>query len=144
MADDGTRKGHCLCGAVTFRVSEGTSEVAACHCSMCRRWSGGPLMVLDASGDVAFTGEESIGVYKSSEWGERGFCSKCGTNLFWRMADRSHYVVSVGALEDMDGLVLSHEIFVDEKPSFYDFANDTKKMTGEEVFAAFSGGESKD
>jgi len=144
MASGEKRKGRCLCGAVTFSVDSEKRDVGACHCSMCRRWAGGPFMVVDAGDAVTFEGEDSISVYKSSEWGERGFCSKCGTNLFWRMADRSHYVVSAGALEESDGLVLTHEIFVDEKPSFYDFANDTERMTGAEVFAKFAPGASDD
>lgn len=140
MADDGKRKGRCLCGAVTFSVDGGKNEVGACHCSMCRRWSGGPLLVLEAGNGVTFSGEDSISVYKSSEWGERGFCSKCGTNLFWRMSDGSFCVVSAGALEDTDGLTFINQIFIDEKPSYYDFANDTVKMTGEEFVAAFMEG----
>mgnify|MGYP000571980733 FL=1 len=30
------------------------------------------------------------------------------------------------------------QIFSDEKPDYYDFADQTKMMTGEEVFAAFA------
>ena len=41
------------------------------------------------------------------------------------------------------GLVFDHQIFIEEKPSFYAFANETKNMTGEEVFALFAAPERK-
>ena len=52
--------------------------------------------------------------------------------------DSGEYIVSVGALDDQDGFVLDSEIFVDEQPPFYAFANETTKMTGAEVFAMFA------
>tara|TARA_R110000782_G_scaffold247184_1_gene333926 strand:+ start:104 stop:268 length:165 start_codon:yes stop_codon:yes gene_type:complete len=35
------------------------------------------------------------------------------------------------------------QIFTEEKPDYYDFTNQTKMMTGEEVFAAFAAFASK-
>ncbi len=35
------------------------------------------------------------------------------------------------------GFVFSSQIFIDEKPAYYEFANKTHNMTGAEVFAAF-------
>ena len=33
--------------------------------------------------------------------------------------------------------VLEHQVFIDEKPDYYSFANETKNMTGAEIFAQF-------
>ena len=44
--------GSCICGAVTISVNVGNS-VGACHCDICRRWGGGPLLALDGGDDVA-------------------------------------------------------------------------------------------
>jgi hypothetical protein len=33
---------------------------------------------------------------------------------------------------------MSLQVFIDSKPQFYDFANETKMMTGAEVVAAFA------
>jgi hypothetical protein len=30
------------------------------------------------------------------------------------------------------------QIFIEQKPDYYEFANQTKNMTGEEIFAAFT------
>mgnify|MGYP000675211619 CR=1 FL=1 len=36
-----------------------------------------------------------------------------------------------------DRLKIIHQIFIDEKPAYYCFANETHNMTGAEVFAQF-------
>ncbi|HAI54030.1 MAG TPA: S-(hydroxymethyl)glutathione synthase, partial [Acinetobacter nosocomialis] len=40
--------------------------------------------------------------------------------------------------EPVEGLHLDMEIFIDSKPDFYTFQNDTKKLTGAEVVALFN------
>lgn len=130
--------GRCLCGAVKFTADVAKRDVDICHCGMCRRWSAGPYIGLPHDGPVAFEGAENIGVYKSSEWGERAFCKICGTSLYWHLAGSDHYSFSAGALDDQAGLALTLQIFIDEKPAYYDLANQTRKLTGAEVMAAFA------
>ena len=132
------KSGRCLCGAVHFTVEKAPENINVCHCEMCRRWSSGPFFALHGEGPVTFEGDEYIERYKSSEWAERGFCRVCGTSLFYRIVESDQYIVSVGALDDQAGFVLDSEIFIDEKPPFYAFANKTAKMTGPEVFALFA------
>lgn len=129
--------GRCLCGVVRFSFEPAKQEVGVCHCGMCRRWSAGPFFVLDHEGPVVFERREHIGVYKSSEWGERAFCKACGTSLYWRLSGADQYALSAGTLDDQTGLQFVAEIFIDEKPAYYAFANETQKMTGAEVMAAF-------
>ena len=51
--DDTTeRHGHCLCGGVKITARAASNHVGACHCTMCRRWGGGPLMEIDCGTDV--------------------------------------------------------------------------------------------
>src|SRR5262245_33027959 len=140
-ATGGTISGQCLCGAVTFRADVAKREVDTCHCSMCRRWSAGPYIGLVHDGAVAFEGADNIGVYKSSMWEERAFCKVCGSSLYYRLLGTAHYSFSANALDDQSGLVLTSQIFIDEKPAYYDFANDTPKLTGAQVFAAFASSE---
>lgn len=139
MSENRQISGRCLCGAVSFSAQAKDAEINACHCGMCRRWVGGPYLAVEVEGTPDFTGQDDIAVYASSEWGERGFCRKCGTSLFWRMQDGTHYGVPAGTLDSTDGFRFTLQIFTDEKPAFYDFANKTKMMTGEEFLAAFSG-----
>jgi len=131
-----TLTGRCLCGAVRFSFEAAKHDVDVCHCEMCRRWTAGPFLAIAHKGAVAFAGIENIGLYKSSEWAERAFCKICGTPLYWRFRGSDEYGISAGALDDQSGHTLTTEIFVDEKPAYYSFANATKKMTGEEAMAA--------
>lgn len=133
--------GKCLCGAVSYSFEAEQSGLDACHCHMCRRWSGGPFLCLGHDGAVTVQGQESITVYKSSEWGERAFCKTCGTALYWHLQDGAHYAFSAGTIEDQSALSLTRQLFIEQKPGYYEFANDTRKVTGEELFAAFNSGE---
>ena len=77
--------GGCLCGAVRYEVSEPPFRVGYCHCGMCKRAFGGPfaLFVDFRKQAVRFT-KGAPTLYQSSSWGERGFCSNCGTPLLFR------------------------------------------------------------
>lgn len=133
------RQGQCLCGAITITANPANNHVGACHCSMCRRWGGGPFMEIDCGTNVTFEGEDNIAVFKSSDWAERGFCSKCGTHLFYRIQQTGQHIVPIGLFETTPDLTFKTQVFIDEKPDFYSFANETEDMTGAEIFAKFGG-----
>ena len=138
MSDPQAVTGSCLCGAVKVSMTNVDRHIGACHCSMCRKWGGGALLGVECNGDIHFSGEGNIGVYQSSEWAERGFCQKCGSHLFYRLKEKAHYYIPVGVVDDVpDDLVFDVEVFVEEQPEYYAFANETKKMTGAELFAQF-------
>jgi hypothetical protein len=134
------QSGGCLCGAVRFTASPSDHEVGVCHCSMCRRWSAGPFMVRDCGTTLKVEDTSSLGTYRSSEWAERGFCKQCGTPLYYRLIDKDSYFVSAEAFDDVKDITFTTQIFIDEKPNYYDFANKTRTMTGAEVFALFAPG----
>lgn len=130
-------KGKCLCGAIEITADD-NDEVSLCHCSMCRKWTGGPMFAVHCGKDVSFSGEEPSR-YQSSDWAERGFCPRCGTHLFYYLIPNKEYVFTAGVFQDRN-FHLSSEIFIDEKPAFYDFKNETQKLTGQQVFEQFSSG----
>lgn len=130
--------GTCLCGNVGVAAKAKSSHAGACHCTMCRKWGGGPFLAVECVGDVEFKGEEHIAVFSSSDWAERGFCRECGTHLFYRLKQEVHYAIPVGLFDDRDKWALSEQIFIDQKPSYYSFAETTRNRTGEEVFAEYS------
>ena len=129
--------GRCLCGAVKIAGTADEPKVAACHCKMCRRWSSGPYFEVSCE-DVSFEGEDSITRIRSSDWAERGFCKKCGSNLFYRLIDSSEYQIAAGLLDDQSDLRLSLQVFIDKKPPYYTLADRTETMTAAEVYAAFA------
>ena len=131
-------QGACLCGAVDLTVTVNSHDVDACHCHMCQKWGGGHLLAVECDEQVSIGGEENVGVYASSDWAERGFCRQCGTHLFYRLKEGGHYAVPAGLINNGEPWVLNQQIFIDEKPAFYAFANSTRNMTGAEVFEAFA------
>jgi len=130
-----TGTGSCLCGTVRFTANTMETHIGACHCNMCRKWASGPLMAVDCGTDVQFDGGDSIGVYNSSEWAERGFCKQCGSNLFYRMKHSGQHMMAAGLFDDSPDFTLSHQVFIDKKPDFYSFSQETTDETEAEIFA---------
>lgn len=94
-------------------------------------------MEIDCGADVAVAGDEHVSVFDSSAWAERGFCRECGTHLFYRLKGSGQHMIPVGLFEGDENLVFESQVFIDEKPSFYSFANETHDMTGAELFAKY-------
>ena len=138
MSETVAKDGSCLCGSIRIHVAKRAAHVGACHCGMCRKWGGGPLLAIDCGTEVSFEGEENISVYDSSDWAERGFCKQCGSHLFYRLKETRQYFVPAGLLDGSDDLVFDHQVFIDRKPPYYSFANQTQDMTEAEVFEKFA------
>lgn len=128
-------KGKCLCGSIEVDTSD-QRDFGVCHCTMCRRWTGGPMFAVHCGSGVSFIGD-TPSKYKSSDWAERGFCSKCGTHLYYHLLPNNEYVLPVGLFQDQE-FSFSSEIFIDEKPSYYEFSNQTNKLTGQQVFEQYA------
>lgn len=129
--------GKCLCGAVSVKFTPKAEVFDACHCGMCRKWAGGPVLTVDAQGSVQFQGEENITTYSSSDWAERGFCKSCGTHLFYRLKKTGFMNLPLGLIDGNERFKFHVQIFVDHKPGNYSFANKTKEMTQAEVFSMY-------
>ena len=84
------------------------------------------------------SGREQVTSYASSDWAERAFCSKCGSNLWYRFTPTDHYSFTAGLFTLDSELALEQQIFVDEKPGFYDFAQKTPMKTGADIIAEAS------
>lgn len=72
MSNSSIATGSCLCSAVSLSTSSMNPHIAACHCSMCRKWGGGALLAVECGSDVSFKSEENIGIYQSSVGGGAG------------------------------------------------------------------------
>lgn len=130
--------GKCLCGSVGVSFTVENEFFDACHCGMCRRWGGGPLFTVDSKGPPVFTGEDNITRFDSSEWAERGFCKKCGTHLFYRLKTNNFHNLPLGLIEGAEKFKFHQQIFVDHKPTNYDFANETEFKTEAQILAQHS------
>lgn len=130
--------GSCLCGACTFAAEPAAEAAGVCHCNMCRKFSGGMFIVADCSGSVEFDEAAPISRFQSSEWGERVFCSRCGSSLAWMSRDGKMAFVSVQAFADPGRFQVQHELFIDCKPGSYALAGKTTTMTEAEFMAQYA------
>ena len=130
-------EGRCLCGAVTVRVQgEHDREVGACHCGMCRRWSGGVFMVVTAQARaVSVSGE--VARYRSSGFAERAFCPACGSHLWFRetAGEDEPYELIAGLFAEARGFPLASEIYADQAPAWARFPGERRRRTGAEYEA---------
>lgn len=138
MNDLKSATASCLCGSVSIKASAVSNSIGACHCGMCRKWAGGPFMATDCGTQVSFEGEDNISVYNSSEWAERGFCKKCGSHLFYRLKETNLHMIPAGLFDQNESFEFDHQVFIDKKPSYYNFSNKTKNMTEAEIFAKYA------
>lgn len=117
-------KGSCLCGAVRFEVAGELNPPDACHCSQCRKQSGHFFASTDvARTALAIHGADMLTWYRSSEKVRRGFCSACGSSLFWDPIPKDRIGVAMGAFDSPTGTRLGIHIFVAEKGDYYDIAD---------------------
>lgn len=114
-------KGSCLCGAVRFAVSGPLRGVIYCHCSQCRKQSGHYYAATNAAdADLTVEGREKITWYEASAFAKRGFCSVCGSVLFWKHNELTETSVMAGAFEQPSGLKGEVHIFVADKGDYYE------------------------
>jgi hypothetical protein len=126
--------GSCLCGAVQITIRAAHREVDICHCTMCQKWGG--VFYAGLKGAAAeVTGEEAITIYRSSAWAERAFCGTCGSNLWYRFVPTGHRSFLAGLFDLPPGFGIEQQIFVDEKPDWYDLAQTSPMKTGAEIIA---------
>jgi hypothetical protein len=117
-------KGSCLCGAVRFEVTGALAAPTACHCSQCRRQSGHFWAATDVKRNaLTVHGAEAVTWFHASEPVRRGFCSTCGSFLFWDPLGRDTIAVAMGAFELPTGTRLGRHIFVADKGDYYEIAD---------------------
>jgi len=138
MNDLVSAESSCLCGSVTIKANSIKPLITACHCDMCRKWGGGPALALPCGTDVEIDGHDKVHIYDSSAWAERGFCANCGTHLFYRIKGTGEYSIPAGFFQELKGLEIEVQYFSDQRPDYYCFANKTKELTRDEVFALYA------
>lgn len=123
-APAGRLKGTCLCGGVSFEV-EGALErpPEACHCTQCRKQSSHFFVSANVRREtLTIHGADKVTWYRSSEKVQRGFCSVCGSPLFWNpMIEGYDFIaVAMGAFDSATGTRLAKHIFVGDKGDYYE------------------------
>lgn len=121
MSDHKT--GSCLCGAVQFTVTGPLRDVIACHCRQCRKQTGNYMSATGTKDDyLHFTEARGLKWYRSSNTAKRGFCSECGSTLFWKGDGRDYTAIAAGAIDGPTGLKLAGHIFCDDAGDYYEIS----------------------
>ena len=117
-------EGGCLCGAVRYRIDAEARNTDYCHCRMCRRAGGVPVVARLTVADAAFAWIRGRpAVYRSSADAERLFCPACGTQLALR--DEPDYLdVTLASLDDPAAVRPSHHIWTSSRIAWFDTADD--------------------
>jgi hypothetical protein len=120
--------GRCLCGAVRYEVRGPLRDVLLCHCVECRRWSGHTFAATAACrehvlvlADAALRWIESP---ESESDARRGFCSDCGSSLFWDAPGRETVSIAAGTLDPPTGLRLLGHVYASQAGDYYDLPED--------------------
>jgi len=117
---ESTHGGGCLCGGVRYAVRGPLRGVIACHCSQCRKTSGHFAAMTSApSRQIDVTNSEQLRWYPSSATAERGFCGRCGGNVFWKQHGRDDISITAGTLDTPTHLAIESHIFVADKSDYY-------------------------
>jgi hypothetical protein len=108
-----------------------------CHCQDCQRNSGQPaaLGVPIKMGTLCFTREEPT-YYVSSQWGLRGFCPNCGSNLVWKARDPDEdwlTNLSPGTLDNPENVRPNMHIYVNRQLSCYKLDDNLPKRRAEDM-----------
>ena len=93
--------GGCQCGAVRYALHAPLIRPSICHCRMCQKAFGSfyaPLAGVPLDKFELTRGQ--LGIFKSSDAVERGFCRDCGTPLTFRYLSEDEISISIGSLDD--------------------------------------------
>ena len=121
--------GGCLCAAVRFEIHDTLMEVINCHCSKCRRFNGhvGAYTATERQ-NLVLIQSETLKWFRSTTDEtpnvHRGFCSQCGSSLFWDPRGKPIISIAAGALDEPSGLATSRHVWVSQKGDYYDIADD--------------------
>ena len=117
-------KGSCLCGAITFEVEGELHPPDACHCRQCRKQSGHFFVSTDVPrAALTIHGADRLNWFASSERVRRGFCSICGSTLFWDPIRKDTIGIAMGAFDTPTMTHIAIHIFVAEKGDYYDISD---------------------
>ena len=126
------RTGGCLCGAVRYRVTGPMRPVVQCHCVQCLRWAGHTVAAsLCLEDDLSVNDPDGVlSWFESSPGVHRGFCGRCGSNLFWRRDHGGTVSVMAGTIDRPTGLTTALHIFTRQAGDYYAVADDVPQTDG--------------
>ena len=113
-------KGSCNCGGVRWEAQGELPPIVACHCGQCRKQTGLYYAATNVADEcLALTSDNTLKWYQSSPKAKRGFCSECGSALFWKHEDDAFTSILAGSIDGASGLEISEHIYTADMPDWY-------------------------
>ena len=142
MVEGGWVEGGCLCGAVRYRVEGPPLHAGYCHCRMCQRAAGAPVVAWGAWPADRFAWlQGKPGRFASSAKGERSFCPSCGTSLTSvDPGDRRLVEVTLASLDDPAAFPPEEHIWTASRIRWLELGDKLPRHTGPPGSEGESGG----
>ncbi len=122
-------KGSCLCGGVSYKISEPLENFTHCHCSMCRKVHGAMFGSYLRTRQVEFTeGKDLVVNYESSPGFERCFCGQCGSVLPEQVEGAEYNFVAAGGLDDDVSIRPEKHIFASSQADWHQITDDLPQL----------------
>ena len=124
-------KGSCNCGSVVFEIDKTLSDVYVCHCSICRKLTGGVGVAVAIVSNELFSwlnGQEYIKTWHkpNHDW-ETSFCTNCGSPLPGKNDENASYI-PVSLLDSgYEHLQIQGHLFVDSKAPWEEIVGEAAK-----------------
>ena len=123
--------GGCLCGKVKYTASHVSPDVAECHCGQCRRQTGHRYAAVRAQRvGMELKGMEFVTWFTSSSYARRGFCSACGSHLFWAGEGRDYMALMAASVDEPNNLFMERHTFCEGKGAYYDLDDRLPQFEG--------------
>jgi len=124
-------RGGCACGAVRYEIRGPLRPVVYCHCGLCRRTSGHFVAATACAREhLVIVASEGLRWYASSASARRGFCTCCGSKLFWDPVGEPRVSIMAGTLDLPTGLTAAGHIFVADAGDYYRIEDDLPQSSG--------------
>lgn len=119
------QEGGCLCGGVRYRITAAPEGVGYCHCRMCQRSAGAPVLVWASVPGEAFAWTRGRPrAYRSSAKAERLFCPDCGCQLAFVADDEPGRIeLTVPTLDDPTIARPAHHIWTSSRLPWFETAD---------------------
>ena len=124
MTNASATTGGCLCGAVRYAARGQPIDAGYCHCRVCQRSSGAPVLAWATFPSTAFEYTEgAAATYRSSTHAVREFCSACGTQIVFREDASPRVDLNMGSLDDPAALAPQYHIWTQSRIPWFDTAD---------------------
>ena len=113
-------KGKCLCGGIKFSTKGFHRHISNCHCIQCMRTHGNfaAYTRVDDS-NLKFHSKKTLKWFKSSKRAQRGFCSRCGASIFFKVNKSKTISISAGMFDKSLKVKTNKNIFVKNRLKYY-------------------------